>query len=110
VSGGTLPALIDTHRLGLARPSVQNDFVRGLVSAGLLAAVQNRPGRAAADRRTMRLALQGGTSLAAGCAAARAWQKGNAGGALVAVTIGAVGVVAIEHLLHDETAKENSHE
>lgn len=89
-----------------ATAAAQTDFLRGFIAAGTLGAVQERGGKSRLDRRTLRLALQGGSALAAGTAAARAWQAGLAGQALVSVALGAGAVVAIEHLLQDQVARE----
>lgn len=80
------------------------EFLRGFIAAGLLGAVQERQGQNRLDRRTLRLALQGGSALAAGANAARAWQAGHTVQALVNVAIGAGAVIAAEHFLKDSTA------
>jgi hypothetical protein len=82
-------------------------FVQGFVATGLLAALQKRPGRPAADKRALRLALQGGAALAAGTTAAQSWQRRDAAHALVAVALGAAGVAAIEHLMKETKESEN---
>ncbi len=87
-----------------ARPTSAS-FVQGFVATGMLASIQNRPGRPAVNRRALRLALQGGTALAAGTAAAQAWQRRDLTRALTAVALGAAGVAAIEHLIKE--TKEN---
>lgn len=86
-----------------SRP-VSGSFVQGFVASGLLASIQNQPGRPVLDRRALRLALQGGAVLAAGSSAAQAWQHQDLGRALTALTLGAASVVAIEHFIKD---KEN---
>ncbi|MDT3672171.1 MAG: hypothetical protein ROZ37_17760 [Aromatoleum sp.] len=83
------------------RNELRENFVRGFVATGLLAALQDgaagtsRPGVA---RAALRSALQGGVALAAGSSAADALQKGNYNGALLAVAGGAAGVIAIDYL------------
>lgn len=94
----------------LAPTPAGSAFVQGFVAAGLLAAVQDRAGRPAADRRTLRLALQGGASLAAGTYAAQAWRRGETGRALAAVAVGAAGVAAIEGMLRQPVSKESRNE
>lgn len=90
---------------------LQNNFIRGFVSAGLLAGLQNS-GNIACDRRrgkrALRLALQGGAALATGAAAADALQRGSPGVALAALAVGATGIVLIERVLTDSisTTKE----
>lgn len=96
--------LRQTHR---SRHDIQNDFVRGFVAAGLLSVVQDRPGQAAVDRRTVRRALQGGAALAAGSVAAHAWQQRDMARTFVAVAAGAASVMVIERLLQDQTSKES---
>lgn len=93
--------------LGIVTPAkpTSGAFVQGFVTTGLLAAIQNQPGRPVADKRALRLALQGGTALAAGSAAAQAWQHQDLGRALTALAVGAAGVMAIEHLMKE--TKEN---
>lgn len=90
---------------------IPGGFVRGFVATGLLAAIQGRaarlPGRAS-RQRVLRLALQGGTALAAGSVAAEALQRREWTTVLTAVAAGGLGVLAVEQLLQDETFKENS--
>ena len=87
---------------------VGGDFVQGFVSAGVLAAAVNGGFRPTTDKRTLRLALQGGTALAAGKVAAQAWQQRNLRQALIAVAAGWVGVSVIENLLQDSTNQEQT--
>ena len=91
-------------------PELAADFLRGFIAAGVLASVQDRPQHPKLDRRTARLALQGGSALATGTAAARAWRQGRNGQALTRVAVGVALVVAIEHLLQDPLSKENHDE
>ena len=67
------------------------NFVRGFVATGLLAA------------------LQGGAALAAGCAAADAWQRQDYRGVLVAVASGAAGLAAIDYLARKSARRSNGH-
>lgn len=90
--------------------SAAGAFVQGFVANGLLAALQHQTGRPALDRRTLRRALQGGAALAAGTAAARAWQRQDLARALTAVALGAAGVAAIEHLIKDTKESDNGQE
>ncbi|WP_228217448.1 hypothetical protein [Aromatoleum toluclasticum] len=85
------------------------NFVRGFVATGLLAALQEPTGRAtpAAGRAVLKQALQGGTALAAGCAAADAWQRQDLRGVLAAVAGGAAGLVAIDYLARKSARRSN---
>ncbi|MCK9984863.1 MAG: hypothetical protein AzoDbin1_01335 [Azoarcus sp.] len=84
------------------------NFVRGFVATGLLAALQEPAGRApAASRAVLKQALQGGTALAAGCAAADAWQRQDLRGVLVAVAGGAAGLAAIDYLARKSARRSN---
>lgn len=85
---------------------IGDSFVRGLVSAGLLAGAQ-RSAAPARPRRVMRLALQGGVALAAGSAALEALRHDQAVWALGAVAAGAAGLLVAEQLLQDEITEEN---
>ncbi|WP_051340262.1 hypothetical protein [Azospirillum halopraeferens] len=81
-------------------------FTRGMVAAGLLAAIQDgnspdAPPRGA--RRVLRLALQGGAALAAGSAAADALSTRDYPAALLALAAGTAGMVVIEHLLNPQS-------
>lgn len=78
------------------------NFVRGFVATGLLAALQEPAGRA-----VLKQALQGGTALAAGCAAADAWQRQDLRGVLVAVAGGAAGLAAIDYLARKSARGSN---
>lgn len=86
------------------------DFLRGLVATGILSAIQQHDGRPRLDRRTLRLALQGGSALAAGSATARAWLRGQYAQALGSMTLGISAVLVIESLLQDKTSKEQANE
>lgn len=99
------PVMPGTQLATRAGP-VPGAFVQGLVAAGLLAAVQGQPGMPVMDKRTLRLALQGGASLAAGSMAAQAWLQRDLGRALFAVAAGAASVAVIEKLM--STSKENT--
>lgn len=93
-----------TSQRPFAAAALSSNFTRGLVAAGLLAAIQNRGtnGRPA-NREVARLALQGGVALAAGVATAESLRDSDYLGALAAFTGGAVGVMALEKLLTSET-------
>ena len=89
-------------------PEFQDSFIRGLVSAGLLASLGDRA--AGRDPRgILRLALQGGAALAAGSVAAVALQRRQPASTLAAIAAGAAGVLVIEHLLREKTFKEKNH-
>lgn len=92
-----------------SRP-VSGALIQGFVATGLLASIQNQPGRPALDRRALRLALQGGVALAAGSSAAQAWQHQDLGRALTALTLGAASVVAIEHFIKDKESGDGQEE
>lgn len=92
----------------IAAPGVGGEFLRGFFTTGLLAAAQDRPGKPRLDRRALRLALQGGSALAAGSHAARAWRFGQPVRALTSVALGLVAVATFEQILQDPVAKENS--
>jgi hypothetical protein len=85
-------------------------FVQGFVASGLLASIQNQPGRPVADKRALRLALQGGTALAAGTSAAQAWQRRDLTRALTALALGTAGVLAIEKMMQDSKEKTDGQE
>lgn len=87
--------------------SLAEEFVRGSITTGILASLQGR--RASLDRRTLRLALQGGVALAAGTAAMQAARQARHGQMLLAIAAGATAVAATEHLLKDPISKELPH-
>lgn len=105
-----------SRRLPLVTPSrplaghgeVGADFIRGFVATGILSAVQDQPARLRLDRRTLRCAMQGGSALAAGTYAMRAWRRSESGQALAGVAIGLAAVATFEHLLQDQAAKEKA--
>lgn len=79
-----------------------DDFVRGALTAGMLAALQDAAqGRPAMSRRTLRLALQGGAALAAGTAALHCLRAGQGARALLAVGAGCAAIAASEAALAD---------
>jgi hypothetical protein len=89
---------------------VRNGFVRGFIAAGLTAATG---ARRQARGETLRLALRGGTALAAGIAGANAIGRRDYASALLAVAAGAAGLSAIDHLLFPDFSnmtKEVGHE
>lgn len=84
---------------------IQDNFVRGFVSTGLLAGFQGsgKKRRARSNaRRFLRLALQGGTALSAGSATLEALRRNSLSGVLGAIAAGSAALMVIEHLLHDE--------
>ncbi|MDO5103758.1 MAG: hypothetical protein Q4D91_12830 [Lautropia sp.] len=88
--------------------SLTEEFVRGSITTGILAALQGR--QASLDRRTLRLAVQGGVALAAGTAAVQAAREARHGQMLLAIAAGATAVAAAEHLLKEEPiSKELPH-
>ena len=58
-----------------------------------------------ADRRAVRMALQGGAALSAGTAAARALRQSRPGAALLTAAAGAAVVLAAERWLADRPAR-----
>ncbi len=83
------------------RSELRDNFVRGFVATGLLAALQDEAAgtsRTGDARAALRSALRGGVALAAGSSAADALQRRNYNEALLAVAGGAAGVVAIDYL------------
>lgn len=87
-----------------------DEFIRGSITSGILAALQGQGQRAplSLDQRTLRLALQGGAALAAGTAAVQAVQQGQHGRALMAVAAGAAAVAAAEHFLKEPVLLKES--
>ena len=87
------------------------DFLKGSITTGLLATLQQKTPHAHGhhlaaitgrlNRTTLRLALQGGTALAAGTSAARALRQSRPGAALLAAALGAGGVLLAECYLKD---------
>jgi hypothetical protein len=88
-------------------PEARNGFMRGFIAAGLIAA-SGRPLR----KETLRLALRGGTTMAAGIASANAIDRRDYVSALFAVAAGAVGLSAIDYLFPESPSnmKEVRHE
>jgi hypothetical protein len=85
-----------------------NDFLRGMISTGLLLGVQQGGIRnKAAGIRVAARALQGGAALASAVAAANALQQGRSGRALGAVALGAASLAGIEYLLKCSTGQGN---
>ncbi|MDO4232414.1 MAG: hypothetical protein Q4D19_09795 [Lautropia sp.] len=81
--------------------SIADEFIKGFVATGLLSSLQTRDAgkRAGFSQQSLRLAVQGGTALAAGTAAIQAMRAGRHGTALLAVAAGAAGVLAAERYL-----------
>ncbi|MCW2286417.1 hypothetical protein M2323_004212 [Rhodoblastus acidophilus] len=87
----------------LAPAELSNNFIRGLVATGLLAAIQNRAAGASPNRKVAQLALQGGFALAAGVATADSLRRQDYLSAALAIAGGVAGVMAVETLLTTET-------
>lgn len=83
----------------------QNGFMRGFIAAGLVAATASEAGM---SREALRLALQGGTAMAAGIAGAHAIDRRDYGSALLAVAVGAAGLKAINYALPKGKEKQQS--
>lgn len=87
---------------------ISNQFLRGFLTTGLLSAAARQHG--VKDRKAMlRHALQGGTALAAGVAAANAIQRGEFGRALLATALGVTGLAAIEYSLNESNQDKKEH-
>lgn len=93
-------------RRARAMAEVRDNFARGFVAAGLLAAFQNDgkqlPARRGA-RRVLKMALQGGAALSAGAAAADALRRNTPFRALGVIAAGSLALVLAERLLRVET-------
>ena len=85
-------------------------FVKGLVTTGVLASIQNRSGRPVLDKLAVRRALQGGAALAAGTVAAQAWQRQDLGRALTAIALGAASVMVLEQWMTETKEKQDGQE
>lgn len=92
------------------RNELQDSFIRGFVSAGLLATVEGHVSRQRDTRRVLFRALQGGTALAAGSVAARAIKEHAFATSLAAIAAGAAGLLTIEYQLKKKPSKEKDHE
>jgi hypothetical protein len=85
----------------------RNGFMRGFIVAGLAAATSaGRSTNEESGRETLRLALRGGTALAAGIAGANAIGRRDYSSALLAVATGAVGLSAINYLFSESSSNE----
>lgn len=82
-----------------AARSISDEFLRGCITSGLLAALQNPGLKPRLDAHTLRLSLQGGAALAAGTAAIQSMRQGRPGRALFSVAAGVAAVAAAQHLL-----------
>ena len=89
---GGAPAAVEQRTLA-------DEFVRGFVTSGLLAALQSQGCQPRLDCRTLRLAVQGGAALASGVAAMRALRGTQYAQALLSVAAGAAAVAAAEYFL-----------
>lgn len=74
-----------------------NNFLRGFIATGLLAALQNRRSIRPAPLHVLGRAVQGGAALAAGVGTANALQRGEYARALGAAVAGAAGVALVEY-------------
>lgn len=82
------------------------EFIKGFIATGTLAAIQGRGNCVGIDRRTVRLALQGGFALATGAAVADAWRNGAATRALGSAMVGIAALAVTEQLMQDRKVKE----
>ena len=78
---------------------LQDGFVKGLVSTGLLATLRDRGDR----RRIVHSALQGGTALAAASFAAAAVKRRSLAGTLSGLALGVAGLYLIDQLTNAAT-------
>ncbi|QDL97086.1 hypothetical protein FLL57_07095 [Rhodopseudomonas palustris] len=86
-----------------APAEIATNFTRGMVAAGLLAAIQDgRMSGKPHSSKLLRQALQGGVALAAGAAVAESMRRQDYFGALAALAGGAIGALALETLLATE--------
>ncbi len=85
---------------------IRGEFIKGFVATGTLTAIQARGMRPAVDRRTLRLALQGGIALATGAAVAEAWRSRAATRALGSAMVGVAALVVTESLMQERKIKE----
>lgn len=79
--------------------TLTDEFVRGFITSGVLAALQGQGCQPQLSRRTLRLAVQGGAALACGVAAMRALRDAQYPQALLGVAAGVAAVAAAEYLL-----------
>ena len=103
--------------LGNPAPSIlhdeiRNGFMRGFIAAGLIAATAPE---GIQRKEALRLALQGGTALAAGIAGANAIDRRDYGSVMLALAAGAAGLTAINYALPiskniQSERKDNDHE
>lgn len=94
-----------TRAAPLAAEEIATNFTRGMIAAGLLAAIQDsRTSGKPHGRKLLRQALQGGVALAAGAAVAESMRDQDYFGALSALAGGALGALALETLLATELA------
>lgn len=87
----------------LYQSEVANHFVRGFVAAGLLSALQQG---AISGKPVLKHAVQGGSAIASGVAAANALQHRRYADALTAVAAGAAGIAAAEGLSRQSRTSE----
>lgn len=91
------------NRRANAFGELQDGFVKGFISTGLLASLRGNGDR----RQTVQAALQGGTALAAASYAAGSIQRRSLAGALSAVAAGIAGLYLIDQFTNaaaDESA------
>lgn len=90
--------------------TVAEDFVRGALVAGLLAAIQDRGTSPTPPSpvRIARLAVQGGAALAGCATAARAVTRGDPATALLALTAGAAVVAMAEAVLAPPSIRQEN--
>lgn len=87
----------------LPTENLANDFLRGMVSTALLAAVQ----QPCSGLTVLARSLQGGIALASAVATANALQQGQSGRATAAVALGAAGILGVESALRHQSRKGN---
>lgn len=92
------------RRAGRGIAELQDGFVKGFVSTGLLSVLRGDGN----PRRAVIAALQGGTALAAASYAAAAIKRRSAAGALSAVAAGAAGLYLIDRIANAAAAQDGS--
>lgn len=84
----------------LADDALLNNFLRGFIATGVLAALQDRRREPLVPIHVLGRALQGGAALATGVATANALQRGDYARAAGAALLGMTGVGAVEYLMN----------
>lgn len=75
-----------------------NQFVRGFIATGLLAARPAPVISAGAGKKILHQAVRGAVAISAATAGSNAFQRKNYGGALLAAAVGACGITLTDRL------------